>query len=133
MIPEEQRIKEVYIGESSRTLYTRTHEHIRDYKKAARDRVVPDPLDPDKKSSWMWDHMVLKHGSPREIDPIKDFKFEKVRSHRDPLNRQIEEAIRINQALEHKTLVIGSGQILKVKCLNRKEEHFAPRKRNNYQ
>ena len=81
----------------------------------------------------MWDHMVQKHGSPRDIDPIKDFRFEKVSSHRDPLNRQIEEAIRINQALEQKTLIARSGYIQKVNCLNRKEEHFAPRKRNNYQ
>ena len=132
-IPEEQRIQELYIGESSRTLYARTQEHIRDYKKAARDRIIPDPLDPDKKSSWMWDHMVQKHGSPRDIDPLKDFRFEKVSSHRDPLNRQIEEAIRINQALEQKTLLARSGYIQKVNSLNRKEEHFAPRKRNSYQ
>ena len=77
--------------------------------------------------------MVPKHGSPRDIDPLKDFRFEKVSSHRDPLNRQIEEAIRINQALEQKTLLARSGYIQKVNSLNRKEEHFAPRKRNSYQ
>ena len=50
-IPEEERIKELYIEESSRTLYARTQEHIRDYKKAARDRIIPDSMDPNKKSS----------------------------------------------------------------------------------
>ena len=64
--------------------------------------------------------MVQKHGSPHDIDPLKDFRFEKVSSYRDPLNRQIEEAIRINQALEQKTLLARSGYIQKVNSLNRK-------------
>ena len=100
MIPDDMRTQELYIGESSRTLYVRTQEHIRGYKKAPKDRTVPDPLDISKKSSWMWDHMYLKHGAPHVIDPLKDFKSQKISSHRDPLNRQIEEAIRIIQALE---------------------------------
>ena len=87
MIPEDKMVQELYVGESSRTPYARTREHIRDYRQAAKDRVVPDPTDPSKKISWMWKHIFLKHEAPREIDPINDFKFKKVYNHRDPLNK----------------------------------------------
>ena len=133
LIPEENRVQQLYVGESSRTLYSRSKEHIRDYKQAAKDRVIPDQTDPSKKSSWMWEHMYLRHGAPREVNPETDFKFQKISSHRDPLSRQVEEAIRINQAMDRNTITSRSGQIYKVNSLNRKEEHFAPRKRRNYQ
>ena len=81
----------------------------------------------------MWEHMYLRHGAPREVNPETDFKFQKISSHRDPLSRQVEEAIRINQVMDRKTITSRSGPISKVNSLNRKEEHFAPRKRRNYQ
>ena len=44
-VPEEDRVLNMYLGESSRTLYTRSHEHIGDYLKAAIDRAVPGTND----------------------------------------------------------------------------------------
>ena len=87
MIAEYKKVQELYVGQGSRTLYARIREHIRDYRQAAKDRVVPDPTYPYQKSFWMWEHMFLKHGAPREIDTMKDFKLKKVSNHRDPLNR----------------------------------------------
>ena len=99
-IPEDDKIHHIYIGETARTMYIRRKEHNTDYIKAARDRVVPDKDDP--KGSWMWDHMFNQHGAPKleEIDQKKDIRFENVGGHRDPMTRQVEEAVRIIQARE---------------------------------
>ena len=40
-IQEEDREHHVYIGETARTVYIRRKEHIRDYIRAARERVIP--------------------------------------------------------------------------------------------
>ena len=50
----------------------------------------------------------------------------------DPMTRQIEEACRIAQALDRKTLTNNSGKMTPIISLNRKGECFAPRVRNDY-
>ena len=50
-------------------------------------------------------------------------------SHCDPLTRQIAEAIRINEALEYNKYTDNKGEIIEIRSLNRKGEHFAPRER----
>ena len=133
ILPED-RVHSVYIGESSRTLYVRYKEHMKDYIKAARDGIIrteEEMEDEDTKSSWMWDHSTLCHGARglQDVKPDLDYKFEVFRGHRDPLSRQVDEALRIIQAREYGTLSLGSGQDLKLRSLNRKDEHFAPRRR----
>ena len=63
------------------------------------------------------------------MDPDKDIKFTMIRTHRDPLSRQIEGSLRINWGLQ-KGVVAGTRNSLEpAVCLNRREEAFAPRLR----
>ena len=82
----------------------------------------------------MWEHVYHRHGAPQanDINPTRDFTFETVRSHRDPMARKVEEALRIIQAREKGSFTTGSQKDLRVKSLNRRDEHFAPRKRMTY-
>ena len=129
---EEGSENHVYIGETARTVYIRRKEHQRVYKRAAKERIVPDREEPG--GSWMWEHVYYKHGAPeaKDINPAQDFTFENVRGTRDPMARQVEEAIRIIQAREKGSFTTGSLKDLTVKSLNRKDEHFAPRRRMTY-
>ena len=77
----------------------------------------------------MWDHRVAKHDGDVNIDPDTDFKFEVVSGYRDPLSRQIAEAVMINQAMKTNILTLSKGAEVQVKSLNRKYEGFAPRER----
>ena len=56
------------------------------------------------------------------------FQFNVVSRHRDPLTREVYEAVRIQQALETGTITLGKAD-LHVIPLNRKGEHFAPKER----
>ena len=112
---------QIYIGETSRTLMTRYRNHLRDYKKAPQTLNQEPDLEG---SSWMMDHSIQKHGGPGNY--LTDFSFKPVSEHRDPLTRQIEESVRIAWAVERGVHYTGQGNEIKVKCLNRKGEAFAP-------
>ena len=71
--------KGLYVGESGRTLYERSLEHLYD---AAEQ----------KSSSHIFKHWALEHPD-EEHQPI--FKFKVVRQHRTALDRQLHEAVRI--------------------------------------
>ena len=68
----------VYVGESSRSIFERSQEHIRDAKKKTED-------------SHIWKHWSEEH--PGQEMP--HFRFQIVRLFRDCLSRQIAEAVRI--------------------------------------
>ena len=76
----------------------------------------------------MWDHKTEYH-SDKDIDPIDDYRFEVVECYRDPLSRQITEAIRIKQGLGESKFYDKNGKIHEIKDMNRKFEAFAPRER----
>ena len=59
----------------------------------------------------------------------KDFKFTVVSSHRDPLTRQVHEAVRIQQATDKLQFIKPDNSEILVKSINRRLEHFAPRER----
>ena len=84
-----------------------------------------DPIDKTP-SSFMWDHLCDTHHG--EVDgEIKDnFRFEIISSHRDPLERQIMEATRINQALDRGSLQNTKDKPSPVVSLNRRHEQFSP-------
>ena len=75
----------------------------------------------------MWDHYVENH-SDQHSDNI-DFKFEILNNFSDPMTRQIEEAVRINYSLKSGLHIDRNGKKQNIKSLNRKNEHFAARKR----
>ena len=73
----------------------------------------------------MFDHITEKHNHV-QIDKLTDFKFEVVKGFRDPLTRQITEAIRIGQ---EQNGIFYKPEGNNIYNLNRKSEVFAPRER----
>ena len=75
----------------------------------------------------MWDHHIDKHENDT-IDPNNDFKRKVLDIMKDPMTRQIREAVRIEDALNKGIILTHEGN-RKIESLNRKEEHFQARKR----
>ena len=121
----------MYLGESSRTLYTRAQQHLNDYRVAVAKgpEHVPGPGDEDTQSSWMWDHSQGEHGGPQNLET--DYTFQVLASYRHPLTRQVAEATRIQKALKSNTHIQSDGKPVKIISLNRKGEYFAPLERWN--
>ena len=125
-------IEQAYEGETSRTLYTRYKQHYADYTKAARlyknrgGNAEPNSIE-DSTSSWMWDHTLIDHAGEIGSEPHQDYHFHLVSNHRDPMTRQITEALRIEKSLGG-NITSKSGKQTSVKSLNRRGEHFAPLK-----
>ena len=69
-----------YIGETARSLYERSREHVEDAVRM-------------KTSSHIWKHWSLAH--PEELS-MPRFEFKVVKSHKSCLDRQIHEAIKIS-------------------------------------
>ena len=65
------------------------------------------------------------------INEAIDRKTDLIRTQRDPLSRQIEEAIRINEAIDRKTLTDLNNKKQLVASLNSKGEAFCPLERWN--
>ena len=78
----------------------------------------------------MWDHN-RDHHSDQDMD-VKDFEFNILNTFTDSMTRQIEEAVRIKKSLTSGLFIDKTGKSKQVKSLNRKNEHFCARKRNNY-
>ena len=127
------KVPPVYIGETSRTAFIRANQHRKDCHKVIRQdpsQLVQEPLERMKDcSSWMVDHYRSKHQQEDPPNPESDYRFEVLSKHKEPMTRQIEEACRINQALERNTLTKTSGEIIPIISLNRKGESFASRSR----
>ena len=69
-----------YIGESGRSLYERSREHLED-------------ADKQKDGSHIWKHWAVSHP---ELLEQPQFIFKVIKVHNSPLDRQIHEAIRIS-------------------------------------
>ena len=77
----------------------------------------------------MWDQQKEAHLSAPIQDPIKDYRFYIIGRHRDPLTRQLEEAVRITKALDSGKAPDRRGNLRDTNCLNRRGQSFAPRVR----
>ena len=116
-----------YLGESSRTAYTRLKEHLGNYRAAAAAKLPALPPNEvggagcgkrktDVKS-WMWEHCRDCHGGVLGLEGGKnDYKFEVTGVFRKCLDRQIDEGLRITECESE------GGTIL-----NSKNEWFTPR------
>ena len=124
----------IYIGETSRTMFTRIGQHINDFVKARRELQASGSLNSlntlnNETSSWLLDHLLDKHqGELSGFDPWKDVLYKLVKEYRDPLSRQTDEAVRIQGAMASGILTLPSGQE-SVCVLNRKGEYFSARER----
>ena len=76
----------------------------------------------------MWDHSTGTHGGPSS-NLEEDYHFTLINTFRDPMTRQISEAVRINRALEAKLHTTARHKDVPIKSLNRKGECFAPMER----
>ena len=112
----------VYIGETSRTVYTRFHQHVKDYIKASKQ--TPGSLLDEEHSSFMMDHSRTFHGGHQDFK--KDFLIKVISTHRDPLTRQTTEAVRIQMALGSGIHTNTKWKETPITSLNRKGEFFAP-------
>ena len=120
-------IKAVYVGESSRTAFTRLKEHLGDYKSAAA-AMLPAPvlvlpqvgIDHQQKTrikSCMWEHTRDVHGGAVGPDSgVNDYKVRVAGKFNKCLQRQVDEDIRM-QEFE------ANGATL----LNSKHEYFTPK------
>ena len=77
----------------------------------------------------MWGHLRTSHPDQDNLDSLKEFNFSILRKHRDPLSRQLEEAVRISHVLDRKVHTHKQGKEIKIRCMNSKEEAFAPQTR----
>ena len=87
--------------------------------------------DQEEGTSWMADHARSHHDSKISPDPRDDYDFLEVGQFRKPLQRQLEEAVRIKTVMKQGFIVLGQGpkaRKLKLKkiLLNRKMEKFSP-------
>ena len=112
-----------YIGETSRTLYIRRNQHLSDFKACSRDK---DRREENDRTSFILDHINDAHKDDPDVVPERDFNFSVISSFKDPLTRQITEAVKIRRALEKNTFLDPEGEAIQITSLNRKYEHFAP-------
>ena len=112
-----------YVGETSRTGYTRIREHLADYRAAATANLPPQPevYGPDQHrkpvKSWMWEHTRDVHGGQTDKQGgISDYKFHIANRFKKCLQRQIDEGLRIKRKE-------AEGCIL----LNGKNKFYTPR------
>ena len=116
-----------YLGESSRTAYTRIKEHLLDYRAAYAAKLPALPpmngggtgggkRQKDVKS-WMWEHCRDCHdGDLGEDGGMRDYKFEVTGVFKKCLDRQVDEGLRITRCEAE------GGTIL-----NSKNEFFTPK------
>ena len=102
-------------------------QHYNDYRNCIRreEQGLERLEEGDSKSSFMFDHMDKRHPGTN-MDPNNDFIFTLISTFRDPLTRQVSEAVRIKTAVENGTFIDSRNEKHKVKSLNRRLEHFAP-------
>lgn len=113
-----------YLGETSRTAFTRTKEHMSDYRAAAAAKLPPlPPTDGEaqgrKKNvkSFMWEHCRDYHdGVLGQRGGKGDYKFSVTGVFRKCLDRQVDEGLRILQCENQGGVV-----------LNSKNEWFTPK------
>ena len=88
-----------------------------------------DTEDEGKLSSFILDHKLDKPRNDKNFDPKLDVKFTVLENFRDPLTRQIREAVRIKQAVDFNTYTDNREKSVHIFNLNRKAEYFVLQER----
>ena len=96
---DEQTTAYKYIGETGRTPYTRHLWHMSKYRSKYRNQDNRQPSQEEEEEvggTFMWSHARDHHGGSLGPDEgAKDFKMEFEGSFRDPMSRQVDEAVRM--------------------------------------
>ena len=138
-VEEREIVDQCYIGETHRSVVTRSETHFSLYKPgggggggAVRAGQGQEGggrgEDEEKAGSWMKEHTVNFHGGVLSTDKMSDYEFIVLNQHRKVLRRQLEEAILLDWAQVRGVLKIGK-RVFKVDrmVLNSKFEHWRPR------
>ena len=122
---EEGRAKEAltdysYTGETARTVYTRSKQHLDDYRSHFEGRKTVD--------SWMWTHTINHHGGV--VGPDRgagDYSFWIQGRFAKPLQRQVDEAVRLGQIESHGKVIGDKMSGGKVVSQNSRGEYYTHR------
>ena len=109
-----------YTGETARSVYTRSKQHLSDYQSHIQGRKAVD--------SWMWEHTLLHHGGV--VGPDRgagDFTFRLQGSFTKPLQRQVDEAVRLRQIECHGRVIGDKMSGARVVSQNGRGEFYSPR------
>ena len=118
----QEAVNYCYTGETARSLYTRAKQHLDSYRSHLPGRK---PIE-----SWMWDHTVSHHGGVVGPDQgAGDYSFRIQGRFSKPLNRQVDEAVRLGQIDGHGRVLddVGGPWGGPVVSLNSRGEYFRPR------
>ena len=109
--------KTVYVGETSKTGYTRIRQHFNNYKSASEANLpaIPEENKCEREpKSWMWEHVRDIHGGAVGADEGRnDFRMSVTGVFKKCLERQVFEGVRIQKCEDE-------GGVL----LNSKKEYF---------
>ena len=99
-IPIESLSVYQYVGETSRTSFTRHQQHMSDYKTASKNRNVrTSPAEEGKDGSFMWTHTRDHHGGEVGQDNgITDYSLKVEGRFKDTLTRQVDEDVRLRES-----------------------------------
>ena len=114
----------VYVGETSKTAYTRIKQHFSNYRAAAAAKLPPLQRENPGRlenvrdcKSWMWEHTRDEHdGVVGGKDGIDDYEMKVTAVFKKCLQRQVNEGVQINKCE-------ARGD----KILNSKNEYFTPK------
>ena len=111
-----------YTGETARTVYTRSKQHLSDYRSHLPGRR---PVE-----SWMWQHTMTHHQGVLGPDMgASDYSFRLQGKFYKPLERQVDEAVRLGQIDKDGRVLddVGGQHGGTVVCLNTRGEYYRPR------
>ena len=124
-----------YIGETSRTPYTRHLQHLTKYKARitkgnGRNGSTLDE-DDERSGTFMWSHTRDHHGGlPGPDTGRRDYCLEVEGTFRDTMTRQVDEAVRIGECGWGEDVLasrLGHQSAPKFKLMNSKNEFFKPK------
>ena len=120
--PPESITNYSYTGESARSVYTRAKQHLENYRSHLPGRKSVE--------SWMWNHTVSHHaGVMGPGQGAGDYTFRLQGHFCKPLQRQVDEAVRLGQIEQHGLVLdeVGSQYGGPVQSLNSRGEYYHPR------
>ena len=117
----------LYVGETSRSCYTRHAQHLQKYAMKARGKGSSDNEDG---ATFMWNHTRDVHGGvPGQNDGTEDYQMFLDGSFKDSFTRQVEEDVRMRVGLEEvaQRRCKDRNCELRVILMNGRGEYFKPK------
>ena len=131
-VQEDDIVDECYIGESHRSVYTRSEAHFGIYKQGkggvSNQPEEEEERDDEKAGSFMREHTLKCHGGVFSTNKMDDYEFLVINRHKKVFRRQLEEAILQDWAQGWGMIKQGKRTFrMNRNVLNSKFEHWRPR------